>query len=249
MVTHPSARLIGALVCCAFLPFYLQASATSALRINSSISAPYSNPQRTGFEDRLAIELYKRLGIAIEIVDLPPERGLRNVDQGIDDGSLSRAGGISRFFPNVVQLSEKTYDMEYIAYSRDDAVTISDWESMRNLNVGYVRGWKIFEARTRTFSSVVTVTNAKQLFEMLSLGRIDVALYNRWGGLQVIRNSEHRNVRLNEPPLARQENFFCLHKRHIDLVPLASKKLREMKADGSYEEILKQTLGRLKHAQ
>ena len=54
-----------------------------------------------------------------------------------------------------------------------------------------------------------------------------------------------RGSKAFQPPLARREVFFYLHKRHAALAERASEVLREMKRDGSYQRLVEEVLGPL----
>ena len=226
-----------------------QASASaetpSSLRIVSDEIPPLSTREHTGFEDLLAKEIYRRIGIEIEITLLPAQRVLTNANAGIDDGIHARIGGLAERYPNLVQFEEPTMDVEYVAFSRRRDIEIAGWDSFRPYNVGIITGWKILEWNIKTAKSLTKVGTVEQLFQILDAGRVDVVVYTRWGGLYEIRELALEDVRILEPPLAAREIFSYLHKKHKHLIPRASAALREMKRDGTYQRIFDQTLGKL----
>ena len=94
----------------------LLASHKSVLSINTTTEAPFTTASRNGFLDIVVAEVFKRQGLNYKLVKLPAERGLRNVNQGIDDGDLTRIKGLERIYPNLVRVPEKLLYWEFAAF-------------------------------------------------------------------------------------------------------------------------------------
>jgi len=62
--------------------------------------------------------LSKRLDIPFEIVRLPAERAMINVNSGESDGELPRIAGLSNKYTNIVQIPEKLLDYSFVAFSQ-----------------------------------------------------------------------------------------------------------------------------------
>mgnify|MGYP002525621545 CR=1 FL=1 len=221
------------------------AGAAETLTIAADITPPFSNAEKSGFDDRLIKEIFRRIGYAVAIQNLPSERVLINANDGLLDGTQSRIGGMSEKYPNLVQLEERSREIELVAFTRMSNLEIVDWTSLAPYHVGIVTGWKILEWNIKQSKSLIKVGSAEQLFKMLDARRIDVAVYARWPGLQLIGDLGFKNIRVVDPPFATRDLFAYLHKRHARLIPKASEALRAMKADGSYQRIHDQTLGAL----
>jgi len=215
------------------------------LSISASNAPPYVTPQRTGFEDRLFTEVFRRLGIEVRIYDVPSQRGLVLLNEGQDDGTLARNPGMSKRFPNLVPFTEKALDREYMIYTTRPDIEAAGWDGLAGYSVGIVNGWKILERNITAARSLTKVRDGAQLFRLLNEGRVDLVVFNRWGGLYLLRELAIKGVRTLEPPLARREVFFYLHKSHQELIPRASEVLRGMKQDGSYQQLVDETLGPL----
>jgi polar amino acid transport system substrate-binding protein len=221
------------------------ADSPTSLTIASEIFPPFSTRDLTGFEDLLAIEMYRRIGIEIDIARLPSERVLANANEGIDDGTHSRVGGMAEKFGNLVQIDESVLSRDYVAFSRHTDIEIADWGSLKPYNVAIINGWKILEWNIKGTKSLAKVKTTEQLFKMLESGRVDIIVYARWAGLHTVRELRLEGVRDLEAPLATRDVYWYLHKKHEALVPQAEAALREMKRDGTYQRIFEQTLGRL----
>lgn len=215
------------------------------LIFNASVGEPFSNAENTGFEDRLVIEIFRRLGKKVKIHFAPAERALRNLNEGIDDGALGRVGGILKKYANIRQIPEKAFDRDFTIYTRTVALKPKGWDSLSPYNVGIITGWKILEINIKNSKSLVKVKDGRHLFQLLNQNRVDLVIYNRWGGLQLLRNMNLNNFKLLEPPLVRAPHFFNLNKKHEALIGPAAKALRDMKNDGTYQKIFNATLAPL----
>lgn len=212
------------------------------LAISASQVPPYHTDDRTGFEDQVAIEIYNRLGYKISLHDVPPARALTLINDGIDDGSIARNPNLQKNFPNLVQFSEHALERQYVAYTLDPDLEIKKWRDLEDYSVGIVLGWKILERNITQSKSLTKVKNGKLLFRLLKKERVDVVVFNKWGGLQLVDDLGLENVIMLEPPLAARKVYFYLNKRHAELAEKASEALREMKADGTYDRLVDEIL-------
>jgi polar amino acid transport system substrate-binding protein len=215
--------------------------AQPVLVLNAVTEPPLTSEDKRGFLDTIAIEVFHRLGIGLQIVHLPPERGLLNVNAGIDDGELMRIEGMEKQYPNLRRVPEKIYDMDFVAFARNPRIS-SRWDDVLAQSVGFIKGWKIYEVKTAGATSVTTADDPDQLFRMLELKRIDVALYERWMGLDQVKRRALTGVHLLEPPLMRREMFMYLHKKHEALVPRVAETLRALKKENFYQRTFREKL-------
>lgn len=222
-----------------------QAQSGGTLVLNTGVRAPYTQPDRSGFLDRLVAEAFRRAGTKAEVqVYEASERAMQNANAGIDDGMAMRIKGLEAQYPNLVRVPEKIIDNDFVAYSHGSDFPTRDWEALAPYQVAHIIGWKVFENRLGGRSDVTRVRNAEQLFELLRQNRTDVILYERWQGLWWA----HRmalEARLLEPSLASQEMFIYLHRKHAPQVDKVAAALAAMKKDGSYRRIFDETLAPL----
>lgn len=220
----------------------LSARAAEPLRLNSGVRAPYFLPDKTGFIDLLVPEVFRRLGVAAEGVQYAAsERAMINANNGIDDGLVLRIRGLEKNYPNLVIIDEKIIDNEFVAYARIGNFSTTSFDTLKDRQVGYINGWKIFEGNVPPGTAVTKVQEAGQLFGLLEQGRIDVVLYERWQGNQILKETGGKAVMLT-PPLATSEMFMYLHRKHAHLAEPAARALREMKKDGTWRRIAEKSL-------
>ncbi len=210
------------------------------LVLNNPTAPPLTTDSQDGLLDVVVSEAFRRCGLELKLIKLPAERALRNANEGIDDGDMSRIAGLEKVYPNLIRVPEKIFDMEFVAFSKQKDMVITDWNSLEPYNVGLIKGWKIFENGTRHLPNVVAVRDADVMFSMLDKNRIEVALYARWLGLYHIKTMNLQGIHDVKPPLATKEMFIYLHKKHHELVPKIAQALREVKQSGMYERNFKE---------
>lgn len=238
----PAPTLLRALFSMLTIFFVAATAQAQTLVLNTGVREPFTTEKRDGFLDQVVAEVFRRLGLKAEVVVYEAsERAMINANQGVDDGIALRIKGLEAQYPNLVRVPEKVMDNEFVAWTLGEPFATRSWESLRPYRVGHIIGWKVFEGRLDPETDVTRVKDPPQLFSLLRQKRADVVLYERWQGLALARR-EQLPVRVLEPPLARQEMFMYLHKRHAALVDKAAAVLAEMKRDGTYRRLHDATL-------
>lgn len=159
-----------------------------SLTLNTEDYAPYSKRDGTGFEDLIAKEIFKRLGVSVKWNFLPSERVLVNANSGLDDGILARVGGMSKKYPNLVQFEEPALTRDYVGFTNQNHIKVSGWKSLKPYHVAIITGWKLLERNIKNTKSMIKVKNAKQLFSVLEANRVDIVVFSRLFGLQIIKD-------------------------------------------------------------
>ncbi len=229
------------------LVFLLLFTATSTfaeppLLLSTFAGPPLSNPEQSGMYDLILKEAFNRLGREIDIIQLPAERSLTNANNGITDGDFVRISGLDTIYPNLIRVSEKITDFEFVAFARHMDFKTTDWKTLIPYHVAIVRGWKILEENITDTQSLVRAKNQDILFTLLDKDRTDIVVYSRYEGYSVIKALGMEGVKALEPPLAVREMFLYLNKKHIKLAPLVAAAFKDMKDDGTYEKIRRKTL-------
>jgi polar amino acid transport system substrate-binding protein len=230
-------RFLFSLVVLSLLLFPARLTAEAVFRISTSYNNLLSNPEQTGMLDRLMIEVFRRLDIPMEIVFIPTERSLVDVNAGLLDGEINRIEGMEANYTNLVRVPEPNMTMHFVAFSRRD-YRIAGWDSIRDRYIGLVSGWKILESNTDGFPHVVRTPTEIELFTMLAKDRLDIALYSKLTGYATVRALGYDDIRHLEPPLASRHMYLYVHAKHADLVGSIAAALRAMKADGTYDSIV-----------
>ena len=230
------ARALAVFAIAALASGIAAANELPVLVLNDTNEAPYTTSDGKGFLDAVAGEAFRRAGVKLRLVKLPAERALINANLGLGDGDLTRIAGLEAQYPNLVRVPEKLIDWTFAAFSKNAALP-ARWDVIRAHPTGHIKGWKIYERELVGAPNIVEAQDARQLFRLLELDRIQVALYERWLGAALIRQQGTKGVRTLDPPLATREMFIYLHKRHAALVPKLAAALAAIKAQGLYQRL------------
>ncbi|MES9845539.1 MAG: transporter substrate-binding domain-containing protein [Candidatus Sedimenticola sp. 6PFRAG5] len=225
-------------------PGFNIAGENAPFKLNITLTAPLGTQDRQGFLDLVVTEMLHRVGYMPDFEFAHEERGLRALDQGLDDGNLPRVAGLERIYPNIRQVPGKVMDFNFQVFSKNPDVVIDDWESLQNYDVAFVTGWKILEKNIKA-RTITRVSTSDQLFLLLDRDRTQLVIYEKWQGLELIRKLGLKGIIALEPPLITKEVFLYVNKRHETLVPELAHALEQMKIDGSYQRIEDRTLGPL----
>lgn len=216
--------------------------AAQTLVLGTADRPPLSTEDQKGFSDRVIIEACKRLGVNVQIIPLASARTLSNAEQALDDGNFLRIAGVEKKFPHLVRVPEPIIEVQFVIFSKNKELKTPNWESLKPYHVGYVRGWLIAEEKIKGVRQVTVVENRSSLFKVLESNRIELAFAELYGGYYLMHTLNLPHLSIAQPPLATKEMFLYLNKKHEKLVPKLAKALRDMKRDGSYDAIFKQTL-------
>lgn len=228
-------------LCVSLLAGMTAAAEPRVLVLNNTNEPPYTTDAGDGFIDIVAKEAFQRVGVELRLIKLPAERALISANAGVEDGDLVRIVGLERQYPNLIRVPEKLMDWTFAAFGKGAALP-GKWDAIRPRTVGYIKGWKIYEQHMAGAPQVTTADDAEQLFRLLALGRVEIALYEHWMGLALAKQQGIKAVRPLQPALATREMFIYLHKRHADLVTPLAAALRALKAEGFYDRIQRERL-------
>jgi polar amino acid transport system substrate-binding protein len=205
--------------------------------LNTDGAPPHSRADGTGFEDRIVIEAFRRIGVAVKLVQLPSERALQNADKGIDDGNYVRIAGLAGLYPNLIMVPEPMSEFAFIAFTRDPELKAAAWADLRKHRAAIVIGWKIAEQHLEGAPSLTRVRDEESLFTLLDKGRVEVVVSSLHSGAAIIRAHGYTGVRALAPPLSVQPMYLYLNKKHAALVPKLAEALRNMRRDGTLQRL------------
>ncbi|MBI3283483.1 MAG: transporter substrate-binding domain-containing protein [Burkholderiales bacterium] len=226
------------------LLFACAVHAETGLVLNTSFFSPLTSPAHDGALDLFYAELFRRLGLRVEIQPSPAERGLLNANSGIDDGDVARVLGIEQTYRNLLRVPEPVMYYQMVVFSRHADFSVSGPDSLRPYDVGILTGWKILERKIVGTRSLIKLETGRQLFAMLDKDRIDLAVIEKLEGMHFVQSMGLQDIKILQPALVEGDWFLYLHKKHAALVPKIAAEIRRMKQDGSYRRIFDGVLRR-----
>ena len=148
---------------------------------------------------------------------------------------------MEQLYPYLVRVPESNMDFNFVAFSENQDFVTTDWLTLTSIGVGIIKGWKILEENLKDCPDVVYSNSAEPLFNQLDKGYVDVAVYGELVGKAQLKNMGLTDVKILQPPLATRKMYMYLNEKHKDLVLKVAESLKEMKRDGSYDRIVKET--------
>jgi ABC-type amino acid transport substrate-binding protein len=168
------------------------------------------------------------------------------LDSGTVDGEGIRMAGYEQTHPNAVMVTEPIVSTTLIAIAKDPAIQLETWEDLQDTNyrVDYYRGIAPAE---RILPNVVKAENLSavsepvQAFKKLVAGRVDVYVDLDGTIMALLQLPEFQNSGIRVLDVKEEIfNYPYLHKRHADLAPKLAEALKQMKAEGLFEQYMQQ---------
>jgi len=203
-----------------------------------------SNGPVTAVSGRVVSEAYNRLGFQVNIENFPSERSIMMANNGEVDGEVSRIKGLEGTYSNLIMVPVVVNMFEVMVFTKDVNFTITGWDSLKPYNIGIKRGTKFAEKGTEGMT-VQSVPTNRQLFLMLNLGRIDVAVTARTAGLFELKQLQLQGIHVLEPPLIKMKLYHYVHWKHRSVIPALTGVLQNMEAEGRIEELRQQAITEL----
>ncbi|WP_108649767.1 substrate-binding periplasmic protein [Dongshaea marina] len=187
------------------------------------------------------VEAYSRLGIQLQIKQLPAERSLALSNQGALDGEVNRIKGLEQRYPNLVRVPVVVNHFEAVVVAQDPALEVSGLQSLKNYRIGIRNGIKYAEDLTRGMNVKRAMSN-QQLFSNLALGKVDLIIVTRSDASDYLATHPQSPVKIIGPPLLTKKLYHYLNRKHRELLPQITKQLQKMQEQGSIEAIRRQAL-------
>ncbi|MEH6347573.1 MAG: transporter substrate-binding domain-containing protein [Bermanella sp.] len=184
--------------------------------------------------------IYKKANTPLKLVVIPSARALIQSSRGKVDGELQRIYALADSYPTLLRVPTPFTFFEPAAFTKNKLINIDGWASLQGYKVGMVRGMKFAEIGLKGNTNIHTVTGSHQLFTMLKLGRIDIAISARFNGLYQRSKLKLNSIQLLEPALDRHDLYHYLHMRHQKLVPIIDATIQAMVKNGELQRLRKQ---------
>ncbi|MFP6736073.1 MAG: transporter substrate-binding domain-containing protein [Rhodospirillales bacterium] len=229
-------RILGAPVLITVLSWMLVGNVAAQ---PSSLTIVYPN-EKNAFHDaasEIVCQAYQEMGIKIKYKSFPAERALLLSNKGAADGELVRIKGIDAKYTNLIRIPVSHVTAEQMAFAKKPGIKISGWLSLRPYRIVFHRGYKVAERKTKKLNRFI-VSNDQAAFKMVSKGRMDVAIANRFSGLDTIKKLKLGSIIMLTPPIQSDPLYHYLHVKHRALVDRVTAIFKRMKANGAMDRIL-----------
>ena len=227
----------GSLLILASALFFNHAAISQPLKINTGFTPPVSE-----LLQEIMQHTFDRAGLKMAFHAQPAERSIALVARGIDDGECCRIpAAIAKDYPDLLQVPELVFTARFSAFAKHPLPPISGFNSLKPYSVATVSGWKILVNNLNKVKpeTLHIMDNASAMFQVLQLDRIDIATYGYLSGLDSLSELGLTDIAVIEPPLASAPLYLYLNRKHAELIPQLSQAIRELKADGTLDKIIR----------
>jgi len=184
---------------------------------------------------RLLKEVYRQAGHEFKLVIRPAKRSLVEVNSGVSDAELARVIGADAEYPNLVRVTEPIFALSFSAIvSAKSKHWMSSWEEIRKLRIGYPRGYRLLDVRTRGMN-VIQAGHPRAIAKMVKGGRIDAGIMVTSDASRLA--SEIGGIIALKPPMETVTLYHYLNVKHRRLAPIIEKILIDLNDSGRAKEI------------
>jgi hypothetical protein len=201
--------------------------------------------QRLAYE-----EVFRRLGIPLEVEVMPTQRVSAMVDSGAVDGQFMRVAAYADAHPEQVRVDEVIYEVGFALWVSKPALSLSRLQDLASTNwIGvYKRGVELCQ---RALSPLVpaerlsSVATEQDGLRMLVTGRVDYYCEIDAALQSALYSPEFKGATTVRPLLTVGDRILLypyLSKTHAELAPRLAAVLKAMKAEGLLDRFRREAL-------
>lgn len=157
------------------------------------------------------------------------------------DGDAMRVADLKNIAPeetnNLIRVNETILSTEFCVYTRDKNTVVidSDLSKLEGLRNGFRGGIKLLEDSVP--GKKIVSSDPKQLFTMLSQGRLDTVIEHKVAGDKMIVELGLEGIGCADYNIVKTSTYPYVNKKKAELIPFIEAAIRAMKADGSFYEL------------
>jgi len=195
-------------------------------------------------------EMFRRLGIPLEVEVMPTLRMSAMVDSGEVDGQVMRVFDYADVHPDQIRVDEVIYEVRFVLWVSNPSLTLARLPDLAATGwIGaYRRGNELCQ---RTLSPLVSaerlssVATEQDGLRMLLTGRIDYYCEIDAALQGALHSPEFKGAAAVRPLLSVGDRILLypyVHKKHAELAPRMAAVLKAMKAEGLLERYQREAL-------
>lgn len=178
----------------------------------------------------LVANAFSALNIDVTYRYRPDKRSIIEANSGVVDGELARIESIVDLYPNLVVVPEELATTKLVAFALKPNIDLSTYKIVEhNYKIGYLSGWKNATSLLKNYQNKAEIREYDVLFKLLVNNRLDIVIYNRTAGGQILNGMKVADYQTSSPLLSNSVYLF-LHKRHAVLAPKVATQLKLLKS-------------------
>ncbi|WP_132703507.1 hypothetical protein [Reinekea marinisedimentorum] len=188
---------------------------------------------------RVYAELFRRIGVPLEVVYFPGQRANVAAQAGDIDGQFTRIYDYQKLFKDQLRINVPVIKLNTVAYARveDNLFLPNGWSSFESLNlrIDYVRGIVISDLNLKQWVAPENLTNSTDLREgllKLKYNRTDVFVHGNIAVEPALDGEEYKDVLTAAGLMDVTLLYPYIHTRHFEYAPKMESALNQMKQEG-----------------
>jgi len=195
--------------------------------INSAVLESHQTP-KSKHAQLLLKEAFRSVNIDVEFRYRPDKRSIIETNNGHADGEFARIAAIVDDYPNLVVVQESLAQMDIVAFTAQPSINLVDYKiDQHNFSIGYLSGWKNLIDLLVNYPNKKAIGEYKTLFRLLARQRIDVVLFTKNAGEQILDAMAPLPYQRSQV-LFTYPVYLVIHKKHAGLVPQLTASLRRL---------------------
>ena len=185
-------------------------------------------------------EVYRRIGMNIEVTSYSGKRAEFEANEGRKDGEIMRVWSYGNNNPNLIRVPTPYLTLITTAFiKKNNTIKLNKRTDLANYRLARVMGLKHTEDITRGMKNVVEANSTLNMFKLLEQDIVDIALTDYVDGMHTL-NQLNSNHQLTPHPkvLAHLPLYHYIHKKHHHLVDKVDAKIKEMITSGELDKII-----------
>ncbi len=225
--------------------------AAETLVIETIYKAPLSTPDSKGLIDLITKERFARSGLNVILQPISNVQALEQANSGVFDGDIMRVNGADKKYPNLIKVPGVVMEaFDFMAFTKNRDLKLPEgWKSLKAYRVAVAQDWVLIKKRLAEFDIVPaeSLSNPSQLFSALHRGKVDVVVFERTMGYEVLKSFGFKDIIAIEPPIDSEKMYLYLNKKHEALVPKLEDALKNMIKDGTVKKLTDDILSKYRN--
>lgn len=181
--------------------------------------------------------LEKKIGRPIDIKPMNWADAQNIVEQGSADALIQINETEER--KKLFDFSDPLLESEFSIFTLSGRTGISGIADISGLRVGVEeKGFPSVVLQSNPLINLVSVPTLPEAFKMLEEGSLDVVIADEWVGSYILSDNKTSDVVIVGEPIAKLNSAIAVKKGNTELLAAINQGLSEIKADGTYQQIL-----------
>ncbi len=187
-------------------------------------------------------EAFRRLGLGFAHRQYPTLRCGVMANNGEVDGEPARVGNYANAYPNLIRVEEPVLTLKTAAFAGNPSLSLNGWDSLKNTpyRVEYLKNSVNTERElsqrvpAERLSDVGTIS---QGLKKLQAGHTDIFVGTEAIVMRILARESFKDKGIHQVGVMQEITLYpFLHKKHSPLAPKLAEVLRQMKAEGVFEQ-------------